>query len=114
MAARKGALTAEERAFYSSETAEENRQQIRIDPNRPGYLRANEDNAADEFEEDIGLSKAGVKRKHVRTDVEYTLVSQLMHQQGYDSDSSQEGGTLKKKKSKKSAKQKPDDMFTAS
>jgi CD2 antigen cytoplasmic tail-binding protein 2 len=111
MAARKGTLTAEERAFYSSETAEQNRQQIRIDPNRPGYIRADEDDAADEFEEDIGLSKAGVKRKHVRTDVAYTLISQLTHQQGYDSDSSQEGGS-KKKKSKKSAKQKPDDdMF---
>jgi CD2 antigen cytoplasmic tail-binding protein 2 len=108
MATHKGTLTAEERAFYSSETAEENRQQIRIDPNRPGYIRADEDDGADEFEEDIGLSKAGVKRKHVRTDVDYTIVSKLMHQQGYDSDSSQEGAS-KKKKSKTSGKQKPDD-----
>ena len=82
MTARKGMLTAEERAFYSSETAEQNRHQIRIDPNRPGFIRADEDDAADEFEEDVGLSKAGAKRKHVRTDVDGSLVSQLMHQTG--------------------------------
>jgi len=107
MAARKGKLTAEERAFYSSETAEESRHQVRIDPNRPGFIRADEDGAPDEFEEDVGLSKAGVKRKHVRTDVGFLLVSELMHQQGYDSDSSQEGD--KKKKSKKRAKRLQDD-----
>lgn len=104
-------LTAEERAFYSSDIAEENRHQIRIDPNRPGFIRADEDEAADEFEEDVGLSKAGVKRKHVRTDAGFLLVSELIHQQGYDSDSSQEGD--KKKKSKKAAKRNndDDDMF---
>jgi len=113
MVTNKGMLTAEERAFYSSEIAEENRHQVRIDPNRPGFIRADEDQAVDEFEEDVGLSKAGVKRKHVRTDAGFVFVSELMLQQGYDSDSSQEGDkkNKSKKRKKKSQDEDDDDIF---
>jgi hypothetical protein len=55
--------------LYTSELAEENKKKTRFDPLRPGYIRPDEDEPLDEFEEDIGISRTGNKRKKVRADV---------------------------------------------
>jgi len=57
--------------FVVSETREENRQKTRFDPLHPEFIRPDEDDEVDEFEQDIGLSR---KRKTVRTDVSYPLL----------------------------------------
>src|SRR5579859_1838892 len=75
----------------------------RFDPLHPEFIRADNEEEADEFEEDIGMSRTGAKRRKVRTD-------------GYDSDSSQEGDRQRNKKKKKKAapaktNEDDDDMF---
>jgi CD2 antigen cytoplasmic tail-binding protein 2 len=79
--------------LLTSGDKEDSKQGTRFDPVRPGFIRR-DDEAADEFEQDVGLTR---KRKTVRTD-------------GYDSDSSQEGSKKKKKKTKK-VEDEDDDMF---
>jgi hypothetical protein len=46
--------------------AEDKRNETRFDPLHPEFIRADVEEE-DEFEEDVGISKAGAKRKHVRT-----------------------------------------------
>jgi hypothetical protein len=48
---------------------EESKRKTRFDPLHPEFVRPDHDDDADEFEEDVGLSRAGAKRKQVRTDV---------------------------------------------
>jgi len=97
---------------YTTEQAEENRKKPRFDPLHPTFIRPDEEEEQDEFEEDVGLSRAGTKRKQVRTDVFPPPFPELMFQ-GYDSDSSQEGDDKKKKKKAKTKKteDEDDDMF---
>ena len=98
-----------DKSLFTTETAEENRNKIRIDPNNPAFIRQDQDEEADEFEEDIGLSNKGIKRKIVRTDVDPSILELCADfSQGYDSDSSQEGDSKKKRKKKL---QNDDDMF---
>ena len=54
--------------LYTTELAEENRKQTRFDPLHPEFIRADVEET-NEFEEDVGLSRAGAKRKNVKTDV---------------------------------------------
>lgn len=56
------------RSLFTTEQAEENRKKPRFDPLHPTFIRPDEEEV-DEFEEDVGLSRAGTKRKQVRTDV---------------------------------------------
>ena len=58
--------------LYTTDIAEKTRQKIRFDPLHPEFIRQEEEEV-DEFEEDIGMSKTGTKRKHVRTDVDHTI-----------------------------------------
>jgi CD2 antigen cytoplasmic tail-binding protein 2 len=95
------------RSLYTTERAAENKRKTRFDPLRPEFIRQDEEEA-DEFEEDIGMSKTGAKRKKVRTDVSSTIFEQDLYQ-GYDSDSSQEGDARESKK----VKNDDDDMFPA-
>jgi hypothetical protein len=60
---------ASSRDLYSTEQAEENRSKPRFDPLHPTFIRPDQEEEQDEFEEDVGLSRAGTKRKQVRTDV---------------------------------------------
>jgi hypothetical protein len=60
---------ASQRSLYTTEEAEENRKKPRFDPLHPNFIRPDEEEEQDEFEEDVGLSRAGAKRKQVRTDV---------------------------------------------
>lgn len=101
--------------FVLSETREENRQKTRFDPLHPEFIRPDEDDEVDEFEQDIGLSR---KRKTVRTDVSYQLLGCCVVDliQGYDTDSSQERKSKKSKTGKKSTSKDEsdddDDMFS--
>jgi hypothetical protein len=52
--------------LLTSGDKEDSRQGTRFDPIRPGFIRRDDDENADEFEQDVGLSR---KRKTVRTDV---------------------------------------------
>src|SRR5271163_2037907 len=87
--------------LFTTKQAEENRKKTRFDPIHPGFIRQVEEEKEEReaaFEEDIGISRTGQKRKHVRTD-------------GYDSDSSQEGESKKPKKKKPVKDDDDDDMF---
>jgi CD2 antigen cytoplasmic tail-binding protein 2 len=98
--------------LYTTELTEENKRKTRFDPLHPEFIRQ-EVEEGDEFEEDIGISRSGTKRKNVRTDVSYPSISlsQIANMcQGYDSDSSQEGDSKKSKKPKKTNDD-DDDMF---
>ena len=48
------------------EGATEDQPRALFDPIRPGFIRRDEEGEEDEFEVDIGLSRAGAKRKNVR------------------------------------------------
>ena len=88
------------------------RKKVRIDPTNPAFIRQDQEEEVDEFEEDIGLSNKGIKRKTVRTDVDLSILELCAEiSKGYDSDSSQEGDTKKKRKKKPKAGDE-DDMFT--
>lgn len=104
-----------DKSLFATEMAEENRKKVRIDPNNPAFIRQDQEDEADEFEEDVGISKKGVKRKNVRTDVHPSILGLCTDlSQGYDSDSSQEGDSKKKGKKKKKKPQdddQEDDMF---
>ena len=98
------------RSLYATEIAEEKRQKIRFDPLHPEFIRQEEEEV-DEFEEDVGMSKTGAKRKNVRIDVDTPFIEEITNLfKGYDSDSSQEGDSNKPKKKKKKADD-DDDMF---
>jgi hypothetical protein len=56
------------RSLYTTERAAENKRKTRFDPLHPEFIRQDEEEG-DEFDEDIGISKTGAKRKKVRTDV---------------------------------------------
>src|ERR1700738_3355684 len=81
-------------SLYMTERAAENKRKTRFDPHHPEFIRQDEDEA-DEFEEDVGMSKTGAKRKQVRTDVRIPINRTVLIYQGYDSDSSQEGASKK-------------------
>jgi CD2 antigen cytoplasmic tail-binding protein 2 len=101
-----------DKSFFTTEMAEENRKKVRIDPTNPAFIRQDQEEQVDEFEEDIGLSKKGIKRKNVRTDVDPSILELCAEiSKGYDSDSSQEGDSKKKRKKKPNADDE-DDMFT--
>lgn len=99
--------------LYTTAVHEEDKQQARFDPLNPTVIRQKAEEI-DEFEEDIGLSRAGAKRRKVRKDVCSTPlylpkdIADLY--KGYDSDSSQEGDSKKPKKKKKKVNE-DDDMF---
>jgi hypothetical protein len=60
----------ESHSLYTTERAAENKRKTRFDPLNPGFIRQDEEEV-DEFEEDIGMSKTGAKRKKVRTAVSF-------------------------------------------
>jgi hypothetical protein len=61
---------ASRRILYSTEQARENKRKARFDPLHPAFIRQDvDDEDADEFEDDVGLSRQNVKRKQVRVDV---------------------------------------------
>jgi CD2 antigen cytoplasmic tail-binding protein 2 len=107
-------FTFNKKGLYLNESLDDEKiQTVRFDPLNPTVIQQEEDEV-DEFAEDIGLSKAGTKRKQVRTDVSPSPLhlSKEMTEilKGYDSDSSQEGDSKKPKKKKK-ADDDNDDMF---
>ena len=59
------------RSVYKSETTQTKQKNPRFDPLHPGYIQQEEEGSTEfqEFEEDIGISRTAIKRKHVRTDV---------------------------------------------
>src|SRR5271170_6778824 len=101
-----------DKSLFTTEMAEENRKKVRIDPTNPAFIRQDQQEEADEFEEDIGLSKKGIKRRNVRTDVDPSILELCIDSsKGYDSDSSQEGDSKKKRKKKPQNDDDDDDMF---
>jgi hypothetical protein len=58
-----------DRSLFTTEATEENKRKTRFDPIHPGFIRRQDEEEADEFEQDIGISKTAIKRKNVRTDV---------------------------------------------
>jgi hypothetical protein len=69
--------TSNGRSLYTTDIAEENKRKTRFDPLRPGFIRQ-QATETDEFEEDVGMSRANAKRKNVRI-----AVSALPHLRQY-------------------------------